>query len=258
MERWFTGTTVGRGAGPVNRPRGRPPLAYHRSKMEIAPNVHAVQLLGSNGFLLTERRLTLIDAGLAGSRPMLLRYLRRIGRSIDELERIICTHGHPDHIGGVRELVDAGVEVLVHPADLEGLGLTFREAMASDQRGTWSSRLIKYLTRHPENATGLLPGSVLPVLGGLEVIHTPGHTPGSVCLYAPRLRLLFTGDVLQVRLGRLAFASVVFSHDAAQARTSMRRLAELDVDIIAFSHYRPMRDGASAALARLAARAKAG
>ncbi len=93
------------------------------------------------------------------------------------------------------------------------------------------------------------------MLGGLEVIHTPGHTPGSVCLYARGPRILFTGDVLQVRRGHLAFASPIFSHDHAQARASVQRLAHLDVDMIAFSHYDPMRVGASVALADLARQA---
>lgn len=226
--------------------------------MEIAPNVHSVQLLGANGFVITSERLTLIDAGLAGSRPLLLRYLRGIGRSIDELERIICTHGHPDHIGGVRELVSDRVEVFVHPADLEGLSLSFREAMAATQGGTRLGHLLQYVTRHPGTATPLGHGDVLPLLGGLEVIHTPGHTPGSVCLYARGPRILFTGDVIQVRFGHLAFASPIFSHDHAQARASVQRLTNLEVDMIAFSHYRPMRDGAAAALAGLATRAMVG
>ena len=75
------------------------------------------------------------------------------------------------------------------------------------------------------------------MLGGLRVVHTPGHTPGSVCLYAERHRLLFTGDVLQVISGRLTYASAFFSHDHAGARASVERLAALDVETIALSHY---------------------
>src|SRR5512146_2775375 len=95
--------------------------------MEIDPGVHAVRLRGSTAFLLAEERLTLIDAGLIGSRRPLERYLQRIGRSLDELDRIICTHGHPDHVGGVREIAGDRVEVLLHPADLEGIEVSLRE-----------------------------------------------------------------------------------------------------------------------------------
>ena len=82
------------------------------------------------------------------------------------------------------------------------------------------------------------------------MVHTPGHTPGSVCLYAVRDRLLFSGDVLQVIRGRLTFASPLFSHDMAEARASVERLAALEVDTIAFSHYPPWRRDPSGALPR--------
>jgi glyoxylase-like metal-dependent hydrolase (beta-lactamase superfamily II) len=98
-------------------------------------------------------------------------------------------------------------------------------------------------------------GAVLPALGGLRVIHTPGHTPGSICLYAEGPRALFVGDALQVTRGRVDFANSVASTDISTARRSVRRLAELDVDTIVFSHYEPWRRDATAALAELAARA---
>lgn len=200
---------------------------------ELAPGVHAVRLMSCTGFLFVEERLTIIDAGLPGSRIPLQRYLRRIGRGMDELDRIICTHGHPDHVGGVRELAADGAEVLIHPDDLAGLSVTFREALRSRSRGP----LLHYFTPHPGATTPLHDGDVLPILGGLHVIHTPGHTPGSICLWAPRDRILFTGDVLQVRRRKLTYASAVFSHDYAAARASLGRLAELDPRVIAMAHF---------------------
>jgi len=92
--------------------------------MEILPGLHAVKLRSCTAYLITEERLTLIDAGLPGSKAPLVRYLGTIGRDLSELDRIICTHGHPDHIGGVRELADSGAEVLIHPDDLAGVGVT--------------------------------------------------------------------------------------------------------------------------------------
>lgn len=223
--------------------------------MEIAPGVHQVRMLGADAFLIAEERLTLIDAGMVGSRLMLERYLRRIGRRTDELERIICTHGHPDHIGGVSELVRDrdDVTVLIHPADLAGLRLPLRDALARTQdRAVRRGRLIQYLTRTPADPTPIEDGDLLPMLGGLRVVHTPGHTPGSICLYAERLRILFTGDVLQVIRRRLTYASAFFSHDHAGARASVETLAALDVKTIALSHYPAWTDDANGALRELA------
>jgi glyoxylase-like metal-dependent hydrolase (beta-lactamase superfamily II) len=225
--------------------------------MQIAPGVHQVRMLGGDAFLLEEDRLTLIDAGTVGSRWLLERYLRRIGRRLDELDRIICTHGHPDHIGGVGELVRdrADISVLIHPDDLAGLQRPLREAMATaESHGERRGRIIQYLTRTPADPTTVEDDEVLPILGGLRVVHTPGHTPGSICLYLERHRILFTGDVLQVVRGQLTYASAFFSHDHAGARGSVERLAALDVETIALSHYPPWRTDANAALLELADR----
>jgi glyoxylase-like metal-dependent hydrolase (beta-lactamase superfamily II) len=223
--------------------------------MEIAPAVHAIRLLNVYAYLVCEPQMSLIDAGLIGSGKRVERYASRLGRSMDELRRIVCTHAHPDHIGGVRELAgDRDVEVLMHPADLSGLDVTLRDAVANRNRG----QLIAYFTRHPGESSPMEDGDVLPILGGLQVVHTPGHTPGSVCLYASRHKLLFVGDALQVIRGKVTFASQVFSEDIAQARSSVGRMAELDVETIAFSHYRPVTEGANEVLGALAESAVAG
>ena len=54
---------------------------------------------------------------------------------MDELARVICTHGHPDHAGGARELALAGVAVLIHPADAARLSTTWRDALRHPSRG---------------------------------------------------------------------------------------------------------------------------
>ncbi|WHM39505.1 MBL fold metallo-hydrolase [Streptomyces sp. BPTC-684] len=93
------------------------------------------------------------------------------------LRAIVCTHAHNDHIDAAPELAEAtGAPVLLHPDDLPLWKLT-----------------------HPDRAPDgeLADGQAVTVAGtALTVLHTPGHAPGAVCLYAPELGTVFTGDTL--------------------------------------------------------------
>ena len=218
--------------------------------MEVEAGLHAVRLIGSNAFLIVEDELTLVDAGHRGSIIALRRYLASIGRDISEITRIVCTHGHPDHIGGVHEIARAsGARVFMHPADMERLRIRLGEVFTGRPR---PGAIIAYLTRAPADATPLTDGELLPALGGLVVVHTPGHTPGSICLYSPERRFVIVGDILQYLRGRVTYPNEVFTDDMRQARQSIARLAELDIEMILFSHYPALRDGCREALRGLA------
>ncbi|MFH8788622.1 MBL fold metallo-hydrolase [Streptomyces roseoverticillatus] len=93
------------------------------------------------------------------------------------LTAIVCTHAHNDHIDAAPELAArTGAPVLLHPAD--------RELWEQTHPGT-----------SPDGE--LTDGQVLTVAGtALTVLHTPGHSPGGVCLHAPELGTVFTGDTL--------------------------------------------------------------
>ena len=90
------------------------------------------------------------------------------------------------------------------------------------------------------------------MLGGLQVLHTPGHTPGSICLYSAERRLVIVGDILQRMRGQVTYPNYVFTDDMGLARRSIARLAALDIDTILFSHYPALREGARDALRSLA------
>jgi glyoxylase-like metal-dependent hydrolase (beta-lactamase superfamily II) len=217
--------------------------------VEVAEGLHAVRLIGADAFLIAEDEMTLIDAGHRGSIVMLRRYLARIGRNLSDIRRIVCTHGHPDHIGGVTEIARAtDAQVLMHPADMERLRIKLRDVFNGRPA---PGAIIAYLTRAPD-ATPLVDGDVVPAFGGLHVIHTPGHTPGSICLYSPSRRLIIVGDILQRLKGEVTYPNYLFTDDMGLARRSIARLADLDIETILFSHYPALREGARDALRGLA------
>jgi glyoxylase-like metal-dependent hydrolase (beta-lactamase superfamily II) len=210
-----------------------------------------IQLTRVKAHLVLEPELSMIDCGYAGSGARIARAITAHGRSASDLTRVVITHGHPDHAGSARELADAGASVLIHPADGAILRTTWRDVVQRPTRG----RLFAAMTPEPAAYQPIEDGDVLPMLGGLRVIHTPGHTRGSVCLYGARDRVLFVGDTLQRRFGRVSFASGLYSDDHPAARRSVKRLAKLDVETVVFSHFAPLEEGAAEVLARLASRA---
>jgi glyoxylase-like metal-dependent hydrolase (beta-lactamase superfamily II) len=82
-------------------------------------------------------------------------------------------------------------------------------------------------------------GDELPMLGGIRILHTPGHTPGSICLFLPQERLVIAGDVLANRF-RLSLPSKAYTVDMGEEIQSIQGVAGLDFDAICFGHGPPI------------------
>ncbi len=171
----------------------------------------------SNAYLIDAKRKTLVDAGINAERV-----LREVGGG---LELLVLTHCHYDHIGGVPEIVRAtGAKVAMHEKD----AALVRSGEAS----------VAYLFNAPTPAFNvdriLRDGDVIE-LGdaALQVIHTPGHTPGSICLYDRETKELFTGDTV---FEGGSFGRTDIGGDSGAMVRSLDRLTKLDVSVFYPGH----------------------
>jgi glyoxylase-like metal-dependent hydrolase (beta-lactamase superfamily II) len=105
--------------------------------------------------------------------------------------------------------------------------------------------------------TELVDGDTIDFGGGAQIIGTPGHTDGSIAIWLPTHRVLFTGDTIASRPSRLMLGP--FNTDRARARESMVKLTQIPAEVVCFGHGEPLVDEAGAAAWRqLGLRCQAG
>jgi len=217
--------------------------------VEIIPKVYQITYRSTNIILIAEEGLTLVDTGFRGSHPRIISFIRSLGRSVEDISLIIITHNHLDHVGGLIELKKlTRAKVAAHKADLNDSEnqLPYPKIARKLLHIPPFSILRPLIYAKPGDIDIQLEGGeVLSPLGGLEVIHTPGHTPGSISLFSPQKKLLIVGDALNNRRQNLRLPPKFVSTDLTQAVDSVKRIAQLDFDILCFGHGKPLTRDAS-------------
>lgn len=169
--------------------------------------------------------VVLVDTAMSGSGPLIEAALDRLGAGWTDISDVVLTHHHPDHTGGLTEVIARSPEAAV-----------------------WAGA--------PDQPPIAFDGTMLPLtegirVRGLRVLETPGHTPGHRSLIDDEASIVIAGDVVGSMAGVLTRGPAAFTADSDMAEQSLRRLAQLSAERMVFSHGDEVRDP-FAALQRLA------
>ena len=206
-----------------------------------------------NSYLLEggDGTLVLLDAGTRGGPRKLLAALAGLGRAPQDVTHLLISHAHADHAGGAHA-VQAATASAVSTHEREAVYLREGRSPAPD-RSTRGGRLLRRLPRRVtgfralEVGSTFVDGEVLPIAGGLTVVHTPGHTPGHCSFLHPSSGVLLTGDAL-FNVRRIRYSIAGPCTDVRLSRSSAQRLGELDFAVAGFTHGPHVSTGAQTAV----------
>ena len=235
--------------------------------MEIAPNIHRVEnVRGSNVTLLTGQQMAVVDTGFPGNGETIVDYIKSIGRSPRDLRWIINTHYHFDHSGSTAELQQlTDAKVVAHTDEVDGEKdgrPLLRKGVEGERIPLWYRWLLQnWWAKARKTLAPSIPdtpvdevvghGATLPCLDGVLVIHTPGHTPGSMCLMVNGPRVLFVGDCAINNINRVSRPLMWDRGRRRELDASLRSLRELDAAIACFGHGPALTDDAMGKLRSL-------
>jgi glyoxylase-like metal-dependent hydrolase (beta-lactamase superfamily II) len=212
--------------------------------VDIRPDLRMVLDSGPGQAYLLRRgaQAVLIDTGIAGQGDAIAAALAGWGLGREALTHVLLTHWHPDHVGSAAELGSwPNAQIWAHRIDAP--------IIRGDSDGTFAD-----LTHTEQQFYAQIAGSIpsaaparvdrdlgddehLDALGA-RVIHTPGHTDGSISFLFEEGGVLFTGDVATQQQGQVVLGP--FDNDRAAARQSFRRFADITVNTVCFGHGQPL------------------
>lgn len=225
--------------------------------MAIAPSVQALKLNFTIPvapgvtldrfvycYLIFGETITMIDSGVAGCGTEIFEAIRAAGRDPHEIGQIILTHAHPDHMGGAWAIQRAtGCTIAAHAADrawIEDLDLQNRERPVPGFESLISGPIT--IDRELEDGDIITPDTSGDAMTELTVIHTPGHSPGSISLFMEDTGILFSGDAIPVQGGFPIY------DDPKVSVASIRQLHELEEVNILFPAWDLPAEGSDAYL----------
>jgi glyoxylase-like metal-dependent hydrolase (beta-lactamase superfamily II) len=215
--------------------------------MEIIEGIHRVDEASANMahanvyLLINGKELTVIDTGTSGNAKKTVEYIQKIGHQPTDVKTIILTHCHMDHMGSVKELKDlTNAKVAVHMEDADYVS---GKKPLPKPKNVLFRAVSSFVKPAPVQVDVILKEG--DKIAGLTVIHTPGHTPGSIMLLDEERGVLFAGDTLRYDGKKVSGAPENFSVDPNQARESIAKASTLNFDIMLPGHGETLKPNAS-------------
>ena len=226
--------------------------------IKINHHVYQIRVIGCRiTLIINDNCICLVDIGYPGSYRFIKNGIKALGLSISDINSIVLTHYHPDHIGDIKSVLeDVTPQIYAHKDEIPFIAGLVPAVKASNNQAIQLlyKKTKSYLTM-PDLMNRISPvteGDVIPFPYPINTVHLPGHTKGSIGLFLPDNRTVIVGDSLTHKFGRqLGFASSLYSDDMKFVKQSALKLLDLDIDKIVFSHYPPITKNAKAKIKTL-------
>ena len=200
--------------------------------------------INANAYLVSGDQIILIDTGMPGSQEKILDYLQNVLKiKPEDIKTILITHHHIDHTGSLYELkktTNADVAAFKDEADY----VSGKKPASGPFYMRIGSRLMSFFTSYRTVEPDIILNED-DVLDGYRVIHTPGHTPGSISLYNPDNRVIIVGDTLTFDGERVSGPPSMLIEDHEALKKSVEKISKLDCEVMLSGHGKPLTENAS-------------
>ncbi len=210
--------------------------------MKIVEGIHQVDGVNANVYLVEDGdKLILIDTGLPRSDKKITRYIEGLGRKPTDVSTIVLTHFHIDHAGSAKKMKElTNAKVAVHELDADYVA---GKKAPPKPKNLMFRALSSVFKAAPVELDLLLKDN--DKVGRLIVIHTPGHSEGSISLLDAERKVMFAGDAIRFMNGKITGSPKQFTLDMVKEKDSIRKISTFDFDILLSGHGQPLMPNAS-------------
>jgi hydroxyacylglutathione hydrolase len=214
--------------------------------MEIIPAIHRIDgVRGANAYLvIDEDEMLVVDTGMPGNAKRIAAYVEGLGKRLPDVKFIILTHADLDHSGSAAELKSmTGAKLAIHAGDAQILRGKESFKTIRGPLGFIVKLAMRLMPFRPVEPDIIVTAD--SEIKGFKIVHVPGHTNGSICVYKPG-QVIFVGDALRSdSSGNPKPPSRMSSLDDVKATASLATISTLDFDTLLPGHGAPVMQNAS-------------